>query len=130
MDADAPLTLDEAAKTLLGGKVSAYTLRAAASRGELAIMRLGRKDFVTPAAIREWFELCQEKARARVSGSGQREENKPLSGSSETQDQFTVALAAAKMRLTQPKESSPNISEASTTRPGAAVVSIKSLWPT
>jgi hypothetical protein len=127
MNDSSPLTLDEAAETILRGKVKAATLRAAASRGELKVMKLGRRIMVTPAAIREWFDLCQEKARARVCGSGQQPESRKPSGSSETQDQFTTALAAAKMRVTQPSECSRNISAANTTPQPGGVTYLKSL---
>jgi hypothetical protein len=130
MDAASPMTLDEAAEICLRGKVKAATLRAAASRGELETEKLGRRIVTTPAAIQKWRELCREKQKARVFGSGQQGASNPLSGSSETQDQFTVALAAAKARVVTPSECSRNISAANTTPQPGGVTYIKSLWPT
>lgn len=51
---DDPLTLQEAAKHLLRGLVTASTLEAAIKRGELDCERLGRRIVVTPAMIRAW----------------------------------------------------------------------------
>ena len=126
MNDSSPLTLDEAAEICLRGKVKAATLRAAASRGELKVMKLGRRIMVTPAAVREWMELCQEKVRVQGFGLGQQTASKPLYGLSETDQAFTVALAAAKARVTVQSGSLRNISEESTTLPSGAVVSIKS----
>jgi hypothetical protein len=96
LEPHAPLSLEDAARICLNGYVKAATLRAAASRGELKVAKLGRRYLVTPAAIREWIELCQERQRERVSGSERKTSDDPC-GSSKT-DTFSVALAAAWMR--------------------------------
>jgi hypothetical protein len=51
-----PLTLRQAAETLLRGLVKASTLRAAAARGELTVERLGRTLVTTPAYVEQWRE--------------------------------------------------------------------------
>jgi hypothetical protein len=51
-----PLTLREAAETLLRGIVKASTLRAAAARGELTVERLGRTLVTTPTYVEQWRE--------------------------------------------------------------------------
>jgi len=61
---DAPISLKEAAETILRGLVTASTLRAAADRGELTIERLGRRVVTTPAAIAEWRKRCRVEADA------------------------------------------------------------------
>lgn len=59
MNDDAPLTLQEACDQIFRGNISPATLRAEARRGRLVIERIGRRDFVTPAAIREMRKLCE-----------------------------------------------------------------------
>lgn len=67
---DSPLSLDDAAKILLRGLVKASTLRAAASRGELEIERLGRRIVTTPAFVDAWRNRCREKQEDRTYSSG------------------------------------------------------------
>lgn len=55
---DAPLTLVQACERLFQGQIKPSTLRAEARRGRLVIERIGRRDFVTPRAIREMREKC------------------------------------------------------------------------
>ncbi len=50
---DRYLTLDEACERFFGGTIGPDSLRAEARRGRLHISRVGRTDFVSPAAIRE-----------------------------------------------------------------------------
>lgn len=79
------LTLDEACRIPpLNGKVKAATLRAAAARGELVLVRIGRADFTTPADVNAWVQSCREKARVRTSGSDQPAPAAPPPGSFST----------------------------------------------
>ena len=50
---DSFITLDEAAQTVFGGHVTAWTLKAEIRRGNLQAFKLGRRLFTTPAAARE-----------------------------------------------------------------------------
>src|ERR1700693_1074877 len=56
---DDAITLEEACELFFRGTISPSTLRAEARRGRLAVMRIGRRDFTTPAAIREMKEACR-----------------------------------------------------------------------
>src|ERR1700724_2696253 len=56
---DTPLTLAEACERIFHGQIKPSTLRAEARRGRLVIERIGRRDFVTPRAIREMRERCR-----------------------------------------------------------------------
>ncbi len=80
---DAPITLTEAAETLLRGLVTASTLRAAAERGELTTERLGRRLVTTPASVRDWRRRCRVSAEGRTSTSSDGRMER-LSGTSET----------------------------------------------
>jgi hypothetical protein len=55
-----PITLSEASD-LLRGIVSVSALRAEVKRGNLAVERIGKNLFTTPAAIREMREKCRVK---------------------------------------------------------------------
>lgn len=78
------LTLAEACETVLRNMVRPSTLRAAAARGELAFIRLGRRDFTTAADITAWIDQCRARARAHTSGSDQPSQAAAPSGSSST----------------------------------------------
>ena len=94
-DLDAPLSLKEAAETLLRGLVTASTLRAAADRGELIVERLGRRIVVTPKAIAEWRESCRVIQNRRDYTCGTPEGRQiSLAGSLKT-ERMRLAQAAA-----------------------------------
>jgi hypothetical protein len=48
-----PITLADACESVFGGKIKPATLRAVAQRGNLMIFRIGRRDFTTPALVRD-----------------------------------------------------------------------------
>jgi hypothetical protein len=125
-DPDAPLSLQEAAQTILRGLVTASTLRAAADRGELAVERLGRRIVVTPRAISEWRELCRVAVKAQGYISNQPAETAKrhcgLSETEEDQSAQDAALAIARML----KEGSRNISAENTSPRAASVHYLKS----
>ena len=58
LDCD-PITLTEASRIVLRGVVSVSALRAEVRRGNLAVERIGKNLYTTPAAIREMRELCR-----------------------------------------------------------------------
>ena len=78
LDSD-PITLVEASKLVLRGIVSVSALRAEIRRGNLAVERIGKNLYTTPAAIREMRDKCRvmpnpqdytsEKTEAKASGS-------------------------------------------------------------
>lgn len=105
---DMPLTLEEAATTLLRGLVKPATLRRAISRGELSYATLGRRIVVYADDIMEWQRACRVEAR-KAPGSGfNLNAEKPVppessarSGASSTTEDTSEALAA--LRVTAAK---------------------------
>jgi hypothetical protein len=61
-----PITLAEASKVLLRGVVSLSALRSEIRRGNLAVEKIGKNLFTTPAAIREMRERCAVKPKPDV----------------------------------------------------------------
>ena len=80
MNDDTPIPLAEACRIAFNGAIGPDTLRAEARRGRLVIERIGRRDFVTLAAIREMRRLCQLQPKDRASGS--RRDDSELTGRS------------------------------------------------
>lgn len=76
---DEPVTLTEASRVILRGIVSVSALRAEIRRGNLAVERIGKNLYTTPAAIREMRSKCRvmpahrdytsEPTEAKASGS-------------------------------------------------------------
>ena len=129
-DLDAPLSLREAAETLLRGLVTASTLRAAADRGELVVERLGRRIIVTPKAIAEWRESCRVSVKAQGYISSQpADKAMRRAGLSETEQESSAqdaALALARML----KEGSRNISGENISQRAGSVHFLKSNYGT
>lgn len=86
----------ERIRLVKGGVAYGYpvaSLRTEARKGNLALLRVAGKDYVTPGAIREMERLCRKSPRERVSTcTDARAGNQ--SGSSET-ERGKSALAAA-----------------------------------
>lgn len=120
-DDDAPMTLAEAAQTVLRGVVKVATLRAAVERGELTIERLGRVHVVTPRAIRDWRERCRAPAKAPASMPIASED----SGSFET-DLRSVEQAALLQTVAELTRPCKPTSRPSSTSPSAAIVPLRS----
>ena len=106
IDDDAPMTLDEAARLLLRGAVSAATLRAAIGRRDLTCERIGRRVMVTPADVRAWRKRCRVQAEDRTSTSSPAP-RVPSIGISETAHSASqLALARTTLRaLAKPSKS-------------------------
>ena len=62
MDDERPITLQEACR-LFGDTFTPHTLRAEAKRGRLMIFRLGKRDYVTMADLRQMVRRCREDMR-------------------------------------------------------------------
>lgn len=81
---DDPITLETASKVVLRGAVTVSTLRAEAKRGNLAVEKIGKNLFTTPAYIKQMRERCRVQSNRPDSTSettvGER------SGSSGTKD--------------------------------------------
>jgi hypothetical protein len=116
------LTLAEACQRFFGGKIKPASLRSEARRGNLHIARIGRMDFVTPAAIRE---MMVKKCHADASHQGSTSAKTSKSGSSET-DQSQYAQAAALATAEALKKRLPATSTKSTSRSSAKVVRLGS----
>jgi hypothetical protein len=84
-----PITLSEASSVVLRGVVSVNALRAEIKRGNLAVERIGKNLFTTPAAIREMREKCRVKPSHPASTSAPM--TKP--GSSATADTASEQVA-------------------------------------
>jgi hypothetical protein len=82
IDDTSPITLAEASELVLRGKVTVSTLRAEIRRGNLAVERIGKNLFTTPADIREMRKRCRVQPSRPDSISGKTET--ATSGSSAT----------------------------------------------
>lgn len=128
---DAPLTLDEACRLIFKNAIRPATLRAEAERGNLVIERIGRRDFVTQAAIREMRIKCQQvpSAKAPASGSSPNASapapRSAPSGSSAT-DGLSVARDAALLSAEKLSRISPATSPKNIARQSATVIPLRS----
>lgn len=111
MSTDEPITLDEACRLYPRSRFTPSTLKFAASKGKLAIFRLGRRLHTTEAAMSQWVRRCQDEGRRHASISTE----PATSGLSET-EQASVALDALEAIEAALKRSSPPTSRASTRR--------------
>lgn len=127
---ETPLTLDEACRDIFRNTIRPSTLRAEAARGNLTIERIGRRDFVTRAAIAEMREKCRQQAqprKVRVSGSGPSahalvESPSLPSGSSETTEDLHAARDAALLIAAQLKKpSAPTLRKSTRSLPANVI---------
>jgi hypothetical protein len=63
---DDPVTLQEACELAFRGTITVASLRAEASRGNLDIFRVGRRDFTTLRAVREMQAKCLAGRKGRT----------------------------------------------------------------
>jgi hypothetical protein len=91
---DDPVTLKEACEIVFRGQIGPETLRVEASKGRLAITRIGRQDFTTLRQVREMVERCLA-AKPRPASTSTR---KGKRGLSET-ERDSSALAALNQTL-------------------------------
>jgi hypothetical protein len=131
-DDDEPMTLDAACKAVFNNAIGPDTLRAEADRGRLVLEKIGRRYFVTRAAIREMRRKCQVDAPQKGQGSGSSlpasepgAKTTPQSGSSGT-DRLSIARAAALKTFSALSEPSKTTSRKSTNRQSATVIPLKS----
>ncbi len=124
MAEDAPLTLAQACAVFFRGAITPATLRAEARRGTLRLMRIGRADFVTPSAMREMMQKCQDPQKEPASGSTPPN----VSGSSVT-ERSRDALAAANSIAKELKKGSPPTLPKNSSRPAAKVISLGARSP-
>lgn len=120
---DVWLTLAEACERFFRGAIKPVSLRAEARRGHLVITRVGNKDFVTPAAIREM--RVKKACQGNASQPGSTSTPKSASGSSET-DRTRNALASAKASAEKLKKRSLTMSKPGSNPQSAKVLSLPS----
>jgi hypothetical protein len=108
MSDDRAITLKEAARDF-GFTVS--TLKAEANRGNLAIYRIGKRLYTSPADIRGMVEKCRVAPKARAFTLIKQEAN-----SSSATARASSALAAAHETVLRLKNSSPTTSARNTSR--------------
>jgi hypothetical protein len=119
---DEPVTLAEACRLFFGGRLSPSALRTEAAKGNLTIMQIARKDFVTRRAIEEMKEKCRRNANPQDSGSAPKSApaGRPApTGSSKTATGMS-AQDALRIKLLKRSASSPTTSPKNT-RPLAGV---------
>ncbi|MBG0508918.1 hypothetical protein I3J13_09090 [Agrobacterium sp. MOPV5] len=85
------VTLNEACELFFGGRLSKSALRLEASRGNLEIIRIANKDFVTRNGIKRMIDRC----RLPV---------KDDTGTKSESDRGLTAQSAARLRLAKMKE--------------------------
>lgn len=95
------ITLEDACKFFLHGKVTVATLRAEHKAERLEIYRIGRRDFTTVSDLKDMQKKCRVEAPAQSSGSTRR----ATAGRSAT-ERASAAQAAVAMRLERPKKNS------------------------
>lgn len=124
---DEPVRLDVACRLFFGGAIKPTSLRTECAKGNLEIIQIARKDFVTKRGISAMKQKCRVQRSPLASGS----EVKPTAagtpargGSSKTAPSVT-AQDALRSKLSKRKDNSPNTSPRSTS-PKGVVVPIKS----
>lgn len=85
------VTLQEACELFLGGRLSKSSLRLEASRGNLEIIRIANKDFVTRNGIRRMIDRCRLPAKDNTATESM-------------SDRGITAQSAARVRLAKLKE--------------------------
>jgi hypothetical protein len=94
------ITLEDACKHFLGGKVTVATLRAMHKADKLDIYRIGRRDFTTISDLKAMQQKCRVEAPARNSGSTRR-----ATDGRSAMEKASAAQTAVAMRLEQRKRS-------------------------
>lgn len=108
---DEPVTLAEACKLFFGGRLTKSALRTEARKGNLEVLMIAGKAFVTRNAIERMKEKCLVKNSPQGSGSDQTREH----GSSRT-EVGASAQNAARLKLQMLKKSLESTSPANTSR--------------
>lgn len=116
---DDPITLAEACRVFFRGQLTKSSLRTEARKGNLEIIQIANKDFVTKNGIQRMIEKCRKNADQQGSGSDQTQEH----GSSRTEASVSPRIALKQM-LAERKKSSQNTST-QTTGHRAAVVPLR-----
>ncbi len=89
-----PITLTEASRVVLRGVVSVSALRSEIRRGNLAVERIGKNLYTTPAAIREMRDKCRVTQSHQDYTSDGMERQNPGSSATATKTDELAALKA------------------------------------
>ncbi|MDC9822964.1 hypothetical protein PRN20_04410 [Devosia sp. ZB163] len=125
LEDDTPITLKEACEVFFRNTLTPDSLRAERARGNLPIMRIGKRDFVTPAGIRGMMsKKCLSEGNQPASTST------PLSASGSSETARTQnAQDAARTSAEKLKRLSKPTLPANSNRPSAKVVPLGSRSP-
>ena len=113
---DEPITLAEACRVFFRGQLTKSSLRTEARKGNLEIIQIANKDFVTRNGIKRMIEKCRKNADQQGSGYDRTQER----GSSRTENSVSPQIALKQM-LAERKKSSQNTSTPITDRRAAVV---------
>lgn len=114
---DDPIPLAKAAQLFFHGHLTKSSLRTEAAKGNLEIIQIANKDFVTRNGIKRMIEKCRKSEDRHGSGSGPI----PAPGSSRTETSVSPQTALKQM-LAQRKKNSQSTSPPSTGRSAAVVL--------
>jgi len=121
---DDPVTLDEACRLFFRGILTKSALRTEARRGNLEIIRIANKDFVTHSGVKRMIEKCHKSENRQGSISGRtltpNPAAQPQPGSFGTVQPMS-AQDALRERLNRPKPNSANISQKKSSHNGAVL---------
>lgn len=95
---DEPVTLREACRLFFGGRLSPSALRTEAAKGNLEIIQIARKDFVTKRAIEDMKRACTRRPTAAPTSAPANSTARP---------DTSLALAAALATVNALKKRSP-----------------------
>lgn len=126
IDDDDPVKLDDACRLFFHGILTKSALRTEARNGNLEIIRIAGKDFVTRNGVKRMIEKCRKNESRQGSTSAltrTSEQDDPAKhGLSET-GQPLSAQDALRQRLSKPKANSANTSPKNSS-PSATVVQL------
>lgn len=92
-----PITLTEASRVVLRGVVSVSALRSEVRRGNLAVEKIGKNLYTTPAAIREMRDKCRVQQNLPDSTSdGTGKQSPGLSATATKTDELAALKATVK----------------------------------
>lgn len=113
LDEDELISLADAVEIFFSGRLTKSSLRTEAAKGNLEIIRIANKDFVTRNGIRRMIERCRVREAPQGSGSDQT----PGLGSLKTEKSVS-AQDALRMRLNGQSKFSANTSRPSMSQSG------------
>jgi hypothetical protein len=113
---DDPIPLAKAAQLFFHGHLTKSSLRTEAAKGNLEIIQIANKDFVTRNGIKRMIEKCRKSEDRPGSGLDQT----PAPGSSRTEPSVSPRTALKQM-LEQRRRGSQNTSPPNTDRSAAVV---------